>query len=167
MATDIDPPVKVLVEVPKGSRNKYEYNAEEDAMELDRRLFAAVNYPGDYGFIPGTEAEDGDEVDALICLTEHTFPGCRVPVNPIALLKMSDGERTNNNVVCVPLGDPAWNDVEGLDDLPSDLADEISHFFANYSDLEGQRWQVEGWGSREEAVQEIEAARERYREQHG
>ena len=166
MADATDPPLKVLVEVPKGSRNKYEYNHEDDAMELDRRLFAAVNYPTEYGFIPGTEAEDGDELDALVAVTEPTFPGCRVAVNPVGVLRMHDGERWNSKILCVPVGDPAWNGVEDIGDLPEELADEIAHFFDSYSDLEGTDWKIDGWGSRPEAIKEIELARERYLEQH-
>ena len=163
MAGATDPPVTVIVEVPKGSRNKYEYNHETGRMELDRRLFAAVNYPTEYGFIPETEGEDGDELDALVCVTEPTFPGCAVPANPIGVLRMHDGERRNSKVICVPLGDPMWNTVEDIGDLPGELADEITHFFDVYTDLEGQDWKIEGWGSRVEAIEEIDAARDRRR----
>ena len=167
MADDAEPPVKVVVEVPKGSRNKYEYNHETGAIELDRRLFAAVNYPTEYGFIPETKGGDGDELDALVCVTEPTFPGCMVPANPIGVLRMHDGERRNSKVICVPLGDPAWSEIEDIGDLPGQLADEIVHFFDVYTDLEGQDWKIEGWASRPEALDEIDRARERYREDGG
>ena len=163
-AQDLDPVVKVLVEVPKGSRNKYEYDHEDDAIALDRRLFAAVNFPTEYGFIPGTQAEDGDELDALVCVTEATFPGCRIPVNPIGVLRMHDGERWNNKIICVPLNDPAWNYVEDIGDLPEQLIAEITHFFDTYTDLEGGDYKISGWAARPDAVSEIEAARERRRE---
>ena len=161
---DNGPPLKVLIEVPKGCRNKFEYNRNTGAMELDRRLFAAVNYPTEYGLIPETEGEDGEELDALVCITEPTFPGCRVPANPIGVLRMHDGERRNTKVICVPLGDPAWSAIEDVGDLPEQLTEEISHFFDTYAQLEGQDWKIEGWGSRPEAMVEIEAAHKRYRE---
>jgi len=154
--------IKVLVEIPKGSRNKYEYDQETGAIELDRRLFAAVSYPTEYGFVQETRTEDGEELDALVAVTEPTFPGCVVPARPIALLRMFDGDRPNHKVLAVPLSDPAWSRLDGIDDLPGDLAEEIQHFFSVYTDLEGTDWRIEGWGDRDEALAVIDEARERF-----
>lgn len=164
MAETSDDVVRVFVEIPKGSRNKYEWDEETGTIALDRRLFAAVSYPTDYGMIPETLAEDGDELDAMVALTEPTFPGCTIRVNPIALLRIKDQEKRNDKVLTVPLTDPGWNTLEKLDDLPEQLAEEIMHFFEVYNDLEGGDWEIEGWGSRDDAVEHIEQARRRHRD---
>jgi inorganic pyrophosphatase len=152
-----------FVEIPKGSRNKYEYDREAGVIKLDRFLFSSMVYPTDYGFIPETLALDGDPLDAMVCVSEPTFPGCVIPVKPIALLKMEDDKGVDDKVLCVPLQDPAWNTLESLDDISDALRDEITHFFSVYKDLEQKRVRVEGWYSREEALAEIEASRERWR----
>ncbi len=155
--------VRVVVEIPKGSRNKYELNQETGEIEFDRRLFAAVSYPTEYGFVKDTIAEDGDELDAMVAVTEPTFPGCVVPVNPIGVMRMQTGGGPEPKILGVPMSDPAWSSLEGIDDLPGDLAKEIEHFFESFSQLEGKDWRIEGWGGREEALEEIEKARERFR----
>jgi inorganic pyrophosphatase len=157
-----DEPLTVFVEVPKGGRNKYEYNEESGKLEFDRRLFAAVSFPTDYGFIPETRAESGDPLDALVCIDDPTFPGCIIPAKPIAIFMMSDEDGPDHKVVCVPLNDPAWEGLDGVDDLPGSLQDEIAHFFDVYTALEQQDVSVEGWGSKEEALRLVEEARERY-----
>jgi inorganic pyrophosphatase len=159
-----DAPLKAIVEIPKGSRNKYEFDEETGEIEFDRRLYSAVSFPTDYGFLPGTLSAQGDPMDVLVCVTEPTFPGCRVAVKPVALLKMTDEKGPDPKVLCVPLNDPAWNRLEGVDELPADLADEIAHFFSVYTDLEGQPVEIEGWGSREEADAEIERGQQRFRD---
>jgi inorganic pyrophosphatase len=165
MADDDDEqPLLCYVEIPKGSRNKYEYDEELDAIVLDRFLFSSMVYPTDYGFIPETHGQDGDALDAMVCVSEPTFPGCVIPVKPIALFRMEDDKGVDDKVLCVPISDPAWNTLEELDDLPKQLQDEIAHFFSVYKDLEQKKVKVDGWHSRGEAVEEIEAARERWRE---
>jgi inorganic pyrophosphatase len=159
-----DPPLLCYVEIPKGSRNKYEYDEEIDAIVLDRFLFSSMVYPTDYGFIPETLGEDGDALDAMVCVSEPTFPGCVIPVKPIALFRMEDDKGIDDKVLCVPLSDPAWNTLEELDDLAKQLQDEIAHFFSVYKDLEQKKVKVDGWHSRKEAEDEIEEARKRYRE---
>jgi inorganic pyrophosphatase len=122
-------------------------------------------YPADYGFIPETLAEDGDPLDALVCLSEPTFPGCIVPVKPIGLFRMTDEAGRDDTLLCVPLNDPGWNGLEALEDLPAQLQAEIEHFFASYKQLDSERFSdIQGWGSRDEALREIEDARRRYRE---
>src|SRR3954469_15550478 len=159
-----DPSLLCYVEIPKGSRNKYEYDEELDAIVLDRFLFSSMVYPTDYGFIPETHGEDGDALDAIVCVSEPTFPGCVIPVKPIALFRMEDDKGIDDKVLCVPLSDPAWNNLEELDDLPKQLQDEIAHFFSVYKDLEQKKVKVDGWHSRDEALEEIEEARKRYDE---
>src|SRR3954470_13183953 len=110
-----DEPLICLVEIPKGSRNKYEYDHDLGGIKLDRFLFSSMVYPTDYGFIPDTLAEDGDPLDAMVCVSEATFPGCIIPVKPIALFKMRDDKGIDDKVLCVPLEDPAWNIFDKLD----------------------------------------------------
>ena len=151
-----------FIEIPKGSRNKYEYDEDLQAIKLDRFLFSSMVYPTDYGFIPHTKGLDGDALDAMICVSEPTFPGCVIEVKPIALFKMEDDAGVDDKVLCVPLQDPAWNTLEKLEDLSDQLKQEIEHFFSVYKDLEQKKVKVDGWYSREEASAEIESARRRY-----
>jgi inorganic pyrophosphatase len=153
-----------LVEIPKGSRNKYEWDEELGAIKLDRFLFASVVYPTDYGFIPETIGEDGDPLDAMVVVTEPTFPGCVIPVKVIALFRMRDDKGVDDKVVCVPKDDPNWTHVEKLEDLSETLRDEISHFFSIYKQPEGIAVKVDGWFPREQAIQIIEEAKERFRD---
>ncbi len=159
--------VLCVVEIPKGSRNKYEWDEELQAVKLDRFLFSSMVYPTDYGFIPDTWALDDDPLDAMVCVSEPTFPGCRIDVKPIALFRMRDDHGVDDKVLAVPLSDPAWNTLETLDDVPKPLKDEIAHFFSVYKDLEQKTVTVDGWYSREDALEEIEAARRRHRDRRG
>lgn len=152
----------VRVEIPKGSRNKYEYDPDLGAIKLDRFLFSSMVYPTDYGYFPETLADDGDELDAMVCVSEPTFPGCVIEVKPIALFKMEDDKGIDDKILCVPIHDPAWNGLEQLDDLPDQLRQEISHFFSVYKDLEQKKVKVDGWYPRDDAVEEIKKARERH-----
>jgi inorganic pyrophosphatase len=154
-----------LVEIPKGSRNKYEWDEELQAIKLDRFLFASVVYPTDYGFIPQTLGEDGDPLDAMVVVTEPTFPGCMIPVKVIALFRMRDDKGVDDKVVCVPQHDPNWRHVEKLEDLSVTLRDEISHFFSIYKQPEGIAVKVDGWFPRDQAIEIIEEAKTRYREE--
>ena len=162
MRDEID--LHCLIEIPKGSRNKYEWDEQLGAIRLDRFLFSSVVYPTDYGFIPDTLAEDGDPLDAMVCVSEPTFPGCVIHVKPIALLKMRDEKGVDDKVVCVPLRDPNWNTLEQLDDISQPLRDEIFHFFSIYKQPEGKSVKVDGWYGVDEALACIQAARERFAE---
>jgi inorganic pyrophosphatase len=153
-----------LIEIPKGSRNKYEWDEELQAIKLDRFLFASVVYPTDYGFIPETLGEDGDPLDAMVCVTEPTFPGCVIPVKVIALFRMRDDKGVDDKVVCIPEHDPNWKHVDKLEDLGEPLRDEISHFFSIYKQPEGIAVKVDGWFPREQAIEIIEEAKARYRD---
>ena len=119
----------------------------------------------EYGFVPETATENGDELDALVCATEPTFPGCTVRARPVGLLvmRMAEGEGPPNpKVVCVTVGDPAWSGIGDVEQLPSELRLEVEHFFSVYKDLEGGSAHVEGWLGRDEAVAELRRARDRY-----
>jgi inorganic pyrophosphatase len=151
-----------IVEIPKGSRNKYEWDHERDTLVLDRFLFSSVVYPTDYGFIPETLGQDGDPLDVMVCVSEPTFPGCLIVVKPIALFRMEDDKGVDDKVLAVPLTDPGWNRLERLGEVPEQLQNEIAHFFTVYKQLENKKVEVEGWFEREDAVKEIEASRERY-----
>jgi inorganic pyrophosphatase len=156
--------LRCMVEIPKGSRNKYEWSDELGAITFDRFLFSSVVYPLDYGMIPDTLAEDGDPLDAMVAVSEPTFPGCVIPVKPIALFKMRDDKGIDDKIICVPLQDPNWNRCETLEDLPEQLRDEISHFFEVYKTLEDKEVEVYGWFSREDAIEVIDDSRRRWRE---
>jgi inorganic pyrophosphatase len=159
-----DSPLYCMVEIPKGSRNKYEWDEELRAIRFDRFLFSSVVYPLDYGIIPDTLAEDGDPLDAMVAVSEATFPGCVIPVKPIALFKMRDEKGIDDKVICVPLQDPNWNFAERLEDLSDQLQDEISHFFAVYKTLEQKDVEVDGWYPKEEALKVIDESKRRYTE---
>ncbi len=144
-----------LVEIPKGSRNKYEFDEGIGRLVLDRFLSSSMVYPTDYGFLMGHRGRDGDPLDAMICVSEPSFPGCVIPVKPIALFVMQDEKGEDDKVVCVPTQDPGWNHAETLEDIPEGLQREITHFFSVYKQLEGKEVQVDGWQSRERALEVI------------
>ena len=151
----------VFVEIPGGSRNKYEYDAELGGVVLDRRLFTSMSYPADYGFIEGTLAEDGDPLDALVLVAESTFPGCRIRVRAVGVFHMADEKGPDEKVLCVPLNDPSWSAISDIHDVPPQLRNEIEHFFQVYKDLEGKPTETRGFGNRSEAQGIIESCRAR------
>ena len=153
--------VLVLVEIPSGSRNKYEVDHETGNIVLDRMLFTSTRYPADYGYIEGAQGEDGDPLDALVFVGEPTFPGCRVPARPVELYRMWDEKGRDEKILCVPLRDPMWSHVQELEHLPAALRTEVEHFFQVYKDLEEKKVGTEGFGDREEAVRVIDEARRR------
>jgi inorganic pyrophosphatase len=157
-----------VVEIPKGSRNKYEYDPELGAIKLDRFVSASVVYPTDYGYIPETLAPDGDPLDVLVCVSEPTFPGCMVPVSVVGLFKMADEKGRDDHIVCVPVNDPGWNCIADIDGVPAQLRAEIGHFFEVYKDLDPDRHsEVLGWGNRAEALGALDDARQAYLVQAG
>ena len=151
----------VFVEIPGGSRNKYEWSDELGGIVLDRRLFTSMSYPADYGFIEGTLAEDGDPLDALVLVSDSTFPGCRIRVRPIGVFHMTDEKGPDEKVICVPLNDPTWSALADIHDVPPGLRDEIEHFFQVYKDLEHAEVKTRGFGNRAEAESVISLARDR------
>lgn len=143
--------IDVVIEIPRGSRNKYEVDHESGHIRLDRVLFSSVQYPTDYGFIPGTRAPDGDPLDVLV-VEEPTFPGCRMKVRPVGLLKMRDEKGEDEKVLAVPVADPRFEGIDRLEQLHPNWLREIENFFAVYKSLEGgkESW-VDGWRDAEEA----------------
>lgn len=148
-----------IVEIPKGSRNKYEVDHVANTVWLDRTLYTPMTYPSEYGFIEGTLGEDGDPLDALILTEIPTFPGCHVRIRAVAAFIMSDEAGRDVKILSVPAGDPRWTYLQDISDVSKYLLDEIEHFFSHYKDLEpGKSVDVEGWVGIAEAKKEIEAA---------
>jgi inorganic pyrophosphatase len=155
--------VDVVIEIPRGSRNKYEYDHEANVIRLDRRLFSATVYPADYGFIPETLGEDGDPLDALVLLEDPTFPGCWVHARVVGVFWMEDEKGQDAKVICVPFGDPRWDQVADIDDVPNLMLAEIQHFFNVYKMIEPDKESsTRGFEGLAAALAEIEAARKRY-----
>jgi inorganic pyrophosphatase len=151
----------VFVEIPSGSRNKYEWDEELGGIALDRRLFTSMTYPADYGFLEGTLALDGDPLDAMVLVGEPTFPGCRIRVRVVGVFHMSDEKGQDEKLICVPLRDPQWSVVTDIHDVPPQLRNEIEHFFQVYKDLEGKKTETRGFGNRTDALGVVEDARAR------
>ena len=151
-------PLHAFVEIPKGSRNKYEYDGGLGRVVLDRTLWTSVVYPADYGFLMGTLGRDGDPVDAVILVAEPTFPGCVIPVEPIGVFEMRDEAGEDDKVLCVPVRDPIWSGMHDISDIRGSLLDEIAHFFDVYKDLEhGKNTEVVGWRGRDHADEVVAA----------
>jgi len=154
---------EVVVEIPQGTRNKYEIDHDSGEIWLDRNLFNATVYPAEYGFFPHTLAEDGDPLDALVLLGEPTFPGCHLRARPVAQLEMTDEAGRDVKVLCVPAGDVRWDHMSDVADVPDFLLAEIKHFFTVYKDLEpGKGSEIGDWTGVETAVESIDDARRRY-----
>ena len=154
--------VTTVVEIPGGSRNKYELDKESGLLRLDRVLYSAVHYPGDYGFIPRTLAEDNDPCDVLVLINEPTFPGCQIDVRPIGVLKMLDRGEPDDKVLAVPSHDPFYRDYFDIAHIPQHYLKEVEHFFHIYKDLEGRRVQTVGWEKRDVAMAVVIDAIGRY-----
>ena len=154
----------VLIEIPKGSRNKYEYDFSLKKIRYDRMIFSSMMYPADYGFIPETVALDSDPLDVLVLVSEPTFPGCVMQVKPIGVFHMADEKGPDEKIICVPVSDPIWNKLNDLEDINPHLLMEIEHFFQVYKDLEKKKVAVDGWGDKEEALAIIDQCVKRYNE---
>ena len=158
----------VMIEIPKGSRNKYEVDHVTGRVYLDRVLFTAFVYPTDYGYFENTLGLDGDPVDALVLLEYPVFPGVGVKVRPVAVLNMSDEAGSDAKVIAVPYKDPRWQHIQDIDDVPEQTRNEFEHFFARYKDLEPGKWvKIEGWDSREAAERLVLEAIDRLKENPG
>ncbi|MDO7975715.1 inorganic diphosphatase [Oceanotoga sp. DSM 15011] len=155
--------VDVFIEIPKGSRNKYEYDKENKLIRFDRMLFSSMHYPTDYGFIPNTLSLDGDPIDVLVLVWESTFPGCVIEAVPIGMFMMEDEKGPDEKILCVPKKDPLWNHIENLSEVPSHFLAEIEHFFSVYKELEEKKVKTDGWKSKEAAIQAIKDGFERYK----
>ncbi len=155
--------IDVVVEIPKGSRNKYEVDHETGGIWLDRMLFTATQYPADYGFVPHTLAEDGDPLDVLVLLDEPTFPGCHIRARPIGVFWMHDEAGPDAKVLCVPATDPRWTSLGDISDVDPFMLQEIGHFFDVYKELEPDKsTDTGGWEGAAAAEQAVRDAIERY-----
>ena len=154
--------VNAVVEIPKGSRNKYEVDKTTGFIRLDRYLYSSSHYPGDYGFIPRTHAEDGDALDILVMVNAPTFSGCLIETRVIGLFKMTDGGDPDYKILGVPHTDPLFDEVQRLRDVPKHFLREVEHFFGTYKQLEGKQVETLGWSGRDEAIAAIRAATARY-----
>lgn len=157
--------VYAIIEIPKGSRNKYEYNKEHGVIKLDRVLYSSVSYPGDYGLMPQTFWEDGDPFDILVMVNQPTFPGCIIEARPIGVFRMEDKGKSDDKILAVPARDPSFGDYKDLGDLPSHFLREVAHFFSVYKDLEeGGRVKAAGWEDAAAAKESIRQAMNIYRD---
>ena len=154
--------MNVEVEIPRGSRNKYELDKSTGMFKLDRLLYSAVHYPGDYGFFPRTYAQDDDPLDAIVMTTVPTFPGCVIEVRPIGIFRMTDRDEMDEKVLCVPARDPLYDEYRGLGDVAPHYLREVEHFFTVYKDLEGVRVHPMGWEDEHSARGAIVESMARY-----
>ncbi len=149
--------LNAIIEIPRGSRNKYELDKDTGLFRFDRLLYSAVHYPGDYGFIPRTLADDDDPLDVLVMVTVPTFPGCLMEVRPIGSFEMRDEKGLDEKILCVPLRDPLYDEYHDLNDVAAHYLREVEHFFGIYKELEGVKTTIVGWRDRERALATIEA----------
>jgi inorganic pyrophosphatase len=154
--------VRMIVEIPKNSANKYEYDGNLGVFRLDRALYSPMHYPGDYGFIPRTLHEDGDPLDVLVLVKQETFPGCMIDVRPLGVLRMLDRGEPDDKILAVPLHDPYSLDLYDIADIPPHMLAEVQYFFSTYKDLEGKRVQILGWEKSEAAMRVVVESIARY-----
>ena len=154
--------VRMIVEIPKNSGNKYEYDRALGVFRLDRALYSPMHYPGDYGFIPGTLAEDGDPMDVLALVDQPSFPGCLIEVRPVAVLNMVDSSVGDQKIISVPTRNPRFDQIHTIDQIFAHIRREIEHFFSIYKELEGLVTRMEGWGDPRDARRAIVDSRKRY-----
>ena len=156
--------IDVIIEIPRGSRNKYEYDHVHHVIRLDRVLHSSVHYPTDYGFLPDTLSPDGDPLDVLVLVEESTFPGCHLPARPVGVLRMIDDKGEDEKILAVPVGDPRFSDIYDLSDLHFHWLREIENFFATYKLLEEKDTELLGWEDAATARRVIADARRRHEE---
>ena len=152
----------MIVEIPQHSANKYEYDGELGVFRLDRALYSPLHYPGDYGFIPGTLAEDKDPLDVLVLVQQPSYPGVLIEVRPVGVLNMVDDNEGDQKILAVPTRNPRYDEIHTMDQIFSHVRREIEHFFSIYKELEGKVTRMEGWGGPREARKTIQECRQRY-----
>lgn len=155
--------VNAIVEIPKGRRTKFEVDKATGLIKMDRYLYSSSMYPGDYGFIPQTLAEDGDPSDILVMVNEPTFPGCLIEARVVGIFRMRDKGANDFKLLAVPHKDPLFGDMKKLEDVPHHFLREVEHFFSTYKTLEGVTVEPLGWASSEEGTNEVRASVERFR----
>ena len=156
----------MIVEIPKNSSNKYEYDGNLGVFRLDRALYSPMHYPGDYGFIPGTLAEDGDPLDVLALVDEPSFPGVLIAVRPVGMLAMVDQDEPDQKVLAVPNRNPRFDQIHTIDQVFPHNLREIEHFFKIYKELEEKRTEMKGWRGPRETRDLIRICRDRYLDKH-
>ena len=161
--TDVPRVVNVVVEIPKGRRSKFEVDKHTGLIRLDRYLYSSSHYPGDYGFVPQTLAEDGDPLDAIVMVNEPTFSGCLIEARVLGLFRMVDRGKNDFKVFGVPHADPLFAEIQTLADVPHHFLREVEHFFGTYKQLEGAHVETQGWAPAPDAVAEVKASIDRYR----
>jgi len=154
--------VNAIVEIPKGRRSKFEIDKATGLFKLDRYLYSSSHYPGDYGFIPQTLAEDGDALDVLVMVNEPTFSGCLIETRVIGLFRMTDRGANDYKILGVPHADPLFAEIRKLSDVPAHFLLEVEHFFATYKHLEGMPIVTSGWAGTNDALDEVAAAAQRF-----
>jgi inorganic pyrophosphatase len=165
---DVDPGpdcpevVRAIIEIPKNSSHKYEYDGELEVFRLDRVLYSPMHYPGDYGFIPGTLAEDGDPLDILVLVDEASFTGCLMMARPVGILNMTDKDEKDQKVLAVPVHNPRFDSIHTMDQVFPHIRREVEHFFSIYKELQGAKTRMEGWGGPREARRVITESRQNY-----
>lgn len=169
---DIDPGpdcpevVRAIIEIPKNSSNKYEYDGKLGIFRLDRALYSPMHYPGDYGFIPGTVAADGDPLDVLVLVDEPSFTGCLMEVRPVGLLNMIDEKQHDQKILAVPNRNPRFDSIHTMDQVFPHTRKEVEYFFSIYKDLQGGTTKMDGWRGPREARKMIADTRAKYLHTH-
>lgn len=153
---------EVVIEISKGSKQKYELDKETGMLRLDRILYTSTHYPANYGFIPRTYGDDGDPLDALVICSEEIAPMTLVRCYPLGVITMLDGGKNDEKIICVPFTDPNYIIVKDIFELPHHMFEEIKHFFQVYKNLEGKETVVDEVKNREAAVEVIKAAIDNY-----
>ncbi len=165
---DIDPGpdvpelVRVIIEIPKNSSNKYEYDGNLEVFRLDRSLYSPLHYPGDYGFIPGTLAEDNDPLDILVLVTEPSFTGCMMEARPVGVLNMVDQHETDKKILAVPNHNPRFESIHTTDQVFPHTLREVEYFFSIYKELQGSKTVIDGWAGPRDARRVIMESRQAY-----
>lgn len=163
--THVPEVVHAIIEIPQGRRSKFEVCKKTGLIKLDRYLFSSSHYPGDYGFIPQTLAEDGDPLDVLVMVHEPTFSGCLIETRVLGLFRMKDRGKNDYKVFGVPHTDPLFAEYTRLEHVPSHFLREVEHFFLTYKQLEGVRTGSDGWASAADAIAEVAASLDRFNHQ--
>jgi inorganic pyrophosphatase len=165
---DIDPGpdspevVRAIIEIPKNSANKYEYDGNLGVFRLDRALYSPMHYPGDYGFIPGTLAEDGDPLDIIIMVDQPSFTGCMMEARPVGLLHMVDQKESDQKILAVPNRNPRFDSIHTIDQVFPHVLKEIEYFFSIYKELQGVKTQMKGWSGPRDARRVVTESRQAY-----
>lgn len=159
---DVPRIIYVIVEIPKRSRNKFEYRKRAGFLQLDRVLYSSLHYPGDYGFIPRSHYDGGDPLDVLVMTNEPTFPGCVIEARPVGIFRMRDRGVADDKILAVPATDPLFDGTQELEDIQPHFLQEVSHFFSVYKDLQHIRVETLKWEGREVAQAEIERSLQLY-----